>query len=274
MLGLLQRAEAAYRLPQGGYEWAATVTGEAAVTAPSTTELLSCQVLLNTVIPYVTAGGVQESGGECFQWIKSGPVEHTHIHTQARARAYIQELPSAHLQGVLVWGLWRVERCNLSCSSSPSTVYEAGKAAKAGYPPSVSGVPGPYSIPSVPLGGAPSSGMLMDKPHPPPLAPSDSTGGSHSGKWSSRLSCPTLLLGFHSDSLLIKTISPMMLLWTMIISILQMGSWQLYQISPEMHVKLAKGCRTQLPLTFFLAPTITKIIRKRSKVPPECWSFS
>ncbi|KAI4590223.1 hypothetical protein MJG53_001272 [Ovis ammon polii x Ovis aries] len=59
-------------------------------------------------------------------------------------------------------------------------VYEAGKAAKAGYPPSVSGVPGPYSIPSVPLGGAPSSGMLMDKPHPPPLAPSDSTGGSHS----------------------------------------------------------------------------------------------
>ncbi|KAK7806966.1 hypothetical protein U0070_009459 [Myodes glareolus] len=69
---------------------------------------------------------------------------------------------------------------NLSRSSSPSAVYEAGKAAKAGYPPSVSGVPGPYSIPSVPLGGAPSSGMLMDKPHPPPLAPSDSTGGSHS----------------------------------------------------------------------------------------------
>ncbi|TKC47648.1 hypothetical protein EI555_006933, partial [Monodon monoceros] len=58
--------------------------------------------------------------------------------------------------------------------------YEAGKAAKAGYPPSVSGVPGPYSIPSVPLGGAPASGVLMDKPHPPPLAPSDSTGGSHS----------------------------------------------------------------------------------------------
>lgn len=61
------------------------------------------------------------------------------------------------------------------------TVYEAGKAAKAGFPPSVSGVPGPFSIPSVPLGGTPSSGMLMDKPHPPPLAPSDSTGGSHSG---------------------------------------------------------------------------------------------
>ena len=52
---------------QGGEEWAATAPGEAAVTAPSTTELLSCQVLLNTIIPYVTAGGVQESWGECFQ---------------------------------------------------------------------------------------------------------------------------------------------------------------------------------------------------------------
>ncbi|XP_012783616.3 immunoglobulin-like domain-containing receptor 2 isoform X1 [Ochotona princeps] len=69
--------------------------------------------------------------------------------------------------------------CPDSCCC-PQALYEAGKAAKAGYPPSVAGVPGPYSIPSVPLGGAPSSGMLMDKPHPPPLAPSDSTGGSHS----------------------------------------------------------------------------------------------
>ncbi|XP_006876054.1 PREDICTED: immunoglobulin-like domain-containing receptor 2 [Chrysochloris asiatica] len=69
--------------------------------------------------------------------------------------------------------------CPDSCCC-PQALYEAGKAAKAGYPPSVSGVPGPYSIPSVPLGGGPSSGMLMDKPHPPPLAPSDSTGGSHS----------------------------------------------------------------------------------------------
>ncbi|XP_012877235.1 PREDICTED: immunoglobulin-like domain-containing receptor 2 [Dipodomys ordii] len=69
--------------------------------------------------------------------------------------------------------------CPDSCCC-PQALYEAGKAAKAGYPPSVSGVPGPYSIPSVPLGGTPSSGMLMDKPHPPPLAPSDSTGGSHS----------------------------------------------------------------------------------------------
>ncbi|KAM9108494.1 immunoglobulin-like domain-containing receptor 2 isoform 2-T2 [Megaptera novaeangliae] len=69
--------------------------------------------------------------------------------------------------------------CPDSCCC-PQALYEAGKAAKAGYPPSVSGVPGPYSIPSVPLGGAPASGVLMDKPHPPPLAPSDSTGGSHS----------------------------------------------------------------------------------------------
>ncbi|KAM7055380.1 immunoglobulin-like domain-containing receptor 2 isoform 1-T1 [Molossus nigricans] len=69
--------------------------------------------------------------------------------------------------------------CPDSCCC-PQALYEAGKAAKAGYPPSVSCVPGPYSIPSVPLGGAPSSGMLMDKPHPPPLAPSDSTGGSRS----------------------------------------------------------------------------------------------
>ncbi|XP_048214141.1 immunoglobulin-like domain-containing receptor 2 [Perognathus longimembris pacificus] len=69
--------------------------------------------------------------------------------------------------------------CPDSCCC-PQALYEAGKAAKAGYPSSVSGVPGPYSIPSVPLGGTPSSGMLMDKPHPPPLAPSDSTGGSHS----------------------------------------------------------------------------------------------
>ncbi|XP_012584457.1 PREDICTED: immunoglobulin-like domain-containing receptor 2 [Condylura cristata] len=69
--------------------------------------------------------------------------------------------------------------CPESCCC-PQALYEAGKAAKAGYPPSVSGVPGPYSIPSVPLGGGPSSIMPMDKPHPPPLAPSDSTGGSHS----------------------------------------------------------------------------------------------
>ncbi|XP_051854994.1 immunoglobulin-like domain-containing receptor 2 isoform X1 [Antechinus flavipes] len=69
--------------------------------------------------------------------------------------------------------------CPDSCCC-PRALYEAGKAAKAGYPPSVSSVPGPYYIPSVPVGGVSSSAMLMDKPHPPPLAPSDSLGGSQS----------------------------------------------------------------------------------------------
>lgn len=63
-LGLLQRLrQPTFRV----VEWAAAAPGEAAVTAPSTTELLSCQVPLNTIIPYVTAGGVKEGWGECFQ---------------------------------------------------------------------------------------------------------------------------------------------------------------------------------------------------------------
>ncbi|XP_050564242.1 immunoglobulin-like domain-containing receptor 2 isoform X7 [Cygnus atratus] len=57
-------------------------------------------------------------------------------------------------------------------------VYVAGKAAKAGYPPAVSSMPGPYYIPSVPVAGVPSPAVLMDKSHPPPLAPSDTSGGS------------------------------------------------------------------------------------------------
>ncbi|GAB0177848.1 immunoglobulin-like domain-containing receptor 2 [Grus japonensis] len=57
-------------------------------------------------------------------------------------------------------------------------VYVAGKAAKAGYPPAVSSMPGPYYIPSVPVAGVPSPAVLMDKSHPPPLAPSESSGGS------------------------------------------------------------------------------------------------
>ncbi|XP_071420033.1 immunoglobulin-like domain-containing receptor 2 isoform X6 [Pithys albifrons albifrons] len=57
-------------------------------------------------------------------------------------------------------------------------VYVAGKAAKAGYPPPVPTMPGPYYIPSVPVAGVPSPAVLMDKSHPPPLAPSDSGGGS------------------------------------------------------------------------------------------------
>ncbi|KAF4797937.1 Immunoglobulin-like domain-containing receptor 2 [Turdus rufiventris] len=57
-------------------------------------------------------------------------------------------------------------------------VYVAGKAAKAGYPPAVSAMPGPYYIPSVPVAGVPSPAVLMDKSHPPPLAPSEASGGS------------------------------------------------------------------------------------------------
>lgn len=149
-------------------------------------------------------------------------------------------------------------------------MYEAGKAAKAGYPPSVSGVPGPYSIPSVPLGGAPSSGMLMDKPHPPPLAPSDSTGGSHSGKCSSRLPCPMLLSGFYSGSLLIRTISSVILLWKTMISIPEMGSLQLYQMSSGVQCRLSKGLQGVAVFAFFPGSSITKMIRKRGKVHLEC----
>ncbi|KAM9019962.1 immunoglobulin-like domain-containing receptor 2 isoform 12-T12 [Ara ararauna] len=57
-------------------------------------------------------------------------------------------------------------------------VYVAGKAAKAGYPPPVSSMPGAYYIPSVPVTGVPSPAVLMDKSHPPPLAPGDASGGS------------------------------------------------------------------------------------------------
>ncbi|XP_074854182.1 immunoglobulin-like domain-containing receptor 2 isoform X3 [Carettochelys insculpta] len=57
-------------------------------------------------------------------------------------------------------------------------VYEAGKAAKAGYPSAVNSIPGPYYIPTVPVAGGPSPAVLMEKSHPPPLAPSDSGGGN------------------------------------------------------------------------------------------------
>ncbi|XP_027744052.1 immunoglobulin-like domain-containing receptor 2 isoform X2 [Empidonax traillii] len=67
--------------------------------------------------------------------------------------------------------------CPESCCC-PRALYVAGKAAKAGYPPPVSAMPGPYYIPSVPVAGVPSPAVLMDKSHPPPLAPSDASGGS------------------------------------------------------------------------------------------------
>lgn len=60
-------------------------------------------------------------------------------------------------------------------------MYIAGKAAKAGYPPAVSAMPGAYYIPSVPVAGVPSPAVLMDKSHPAPLAPSEASGGSQNG---------------------------------------------------------------------------------------------
>ncbi|XP_065532518.1 immunoglobulin-like domain-containing receptor 2 isoform X7 [Lathamus discolor] len=67
--------------------------------------------------------------------------------------------------------------CPESCCC-PRALYVAGKAAKAGYPPPVSSMPGAYYIPSVPVTGVPSPAVLMDKSHPPPLAPGDTSGGS------------------------------------------------------------------------------------------------
>lgn len=81
------------------------------------------------------------------------------------------------------------------CCSFSFSVYVAGKAAKAGYPPVVSSMPGPYYIPSVPVAGVPPPAVLMDKTHPPPLAPSDSSGGSQNGNLKCQAQRSVLLLG-------------------------------------------------------------------------------
>lgn len=60
-------------------------------------------------------------------------------------------------------------------------MYEAGKAAKAGYPPAVTSIPGPYCIPTVLGSGVPSHAVLVEKSHLPPLAPSESGAGAQSG---------------------------------------------------------------------------------------------
>ena len=85
--------------------------------------------------------------------------------------------------------------CDADCCSFSFSVYVAGKAAKAGYPPAVSSMPGPYYIPSVPVTGVPSPAVLMDKSHPPPLAPSDSSGGSQNGNLQCQAQHSVLLLG-------------------------------------------------------------------------------
>ncbi|XP_066476892.1 immunoglobulin-like domain-containing receptor 2 isoform X2 [Tiliqua scincoides] len=76
--------------------------------------------------------------------------------------------------------------CYVRCPCCPDTcccpraLYEAGKAAKAGYPPAVTSVSGPYYIPTVPVGNVPSHTVLMEKSHLPPLAPSESSAGGQS----------------------------------------------------------------------------------------------
>ncbi|XP_075449712.1 immunoglobulin-like domain-containing receptor 2 isoform X9 [Ascaphus truei] len=57
-------------------------------------------------------------------------------------------------------------------------VYEAGKAAKGGYPPAVPTNCPPYYISTVPVAPVPAP-MLMEKQHVPPLVQSDSLGGQN-----------------------------------------------------------------------------------------------
>ncbi|XP_033002676.1 immunoglobulin-like domain-containing receptor 2 isoform X1 [Lacerta agilis] len=77
--------------------------------------------------------------------------------------------------------------CYVRCPCCPDTcccpraLYEAGKAAKAGYPSTVTSIPGPYYIPSVHSAtGVPSHAVLMEKSHLPPLAASESSTGGQS----------------------------------------------------------------------------------------------
>ncbi|XP_053242393.1 immunoglobulin-like domain-containing receptor 2 isoform X2 [Podarcis raffonei] len=77
--------------------------------------------------------------------------------------------------------------CYVRCPCCPDTcccpraLYEAGKAAKAGYPSTVTSIPGPYYIPSVhSAAGVPSHAVLMEKSHLPPLAASESSAGGQS----------------------------------------------------------------------------------------------
>nr|XP_033799235.1 immunoglobulin-like domain-containing receptor 2 isoform X3 [Geotrypetes seraphini] len=74
--------------------------------------------------------------------------------------------------------------CYVRCPCCPETcccpraLYEAGKAAKAGFPPNVPTACPSYYISTVPVAPAPPP-VLMEKPHPPPLLPSDSIGGQN-----------------------------------------------------------------------------------------------
>ncbi|XP_075053449.1 immunoglobulin-like domain-containing receptor 2 isoform X6 [Mixophyes fleayi] len=74
--------------------------------------------------------------------------------------------------------------CYVRCPCCPETcccpraLYEAGKAAKVGYPPAVPTACPPYYISTVPVAPVPAP-MLMEKQHVPPLVQSDSLGGQN-----------------------------------------------------------------------------------------------
>ncbi|KAM4795592.1 immunoglobulin-like domain-containing receptor 2 [Rhinophrynus dorsalis] len=74
--------------------------------------------------------------------------------------------------------------CYVRCPCCPETcccpraLYEAGKAAKVGYPPTVPTACPPYYISTVPVAPVPPP-MLMEKQHVPPLVQSDSLGGQN-----------------------------------------------------------------------------------------------
>ncbi|XP_073524653.1 immunoglobulin-like domain-containing receptor 2 isoform X2 [Phyllobates terribilis] len=74
--------------------------------------------------------------------------------------------------------------CYVRCPCCPETcccpraLYEAGKAAKIGYPPAVPTACPPYYISTVPVAPVPAP-MVMEKQHVPPLVQSDSLGGQN-----------------------------------------------------------------------------------------------
>ncbi|XP_077335863.1 immunoglobulin-like domain-containing receptor 2 isoform X1 [Lithobates pipiens] len=74
--------------------------------------------------------------------------------------------------------------CYVRCPCCPETcccpraLYEAGKAAKVGYPPAVPTACPPYYISTVPVAPVPPP-MIMEKQHVPPLVQSDSLPGQN-----------------------------------------------------------------------------------------------
>lgn len=57
-----------------------------------------------------------------------------------------------------------------------------------------------------------------------------------------------------SGSLLIRTVSFVMRLWKMLVSIAEVGSFQLNQLLSGVHARRSGGCRASLPPTFSQAP--------------------